>query len=74
MRLDVTADENWAKVIDAAMAAHGRLDIPLTNAAVSLPGSVEEQTVAIWESGARVSRHSRASDRGTGSRRLHVAG
>lgn len=27
MRLDVTSEESWAKVVDAVMCAHGRLDI-----------------------------------------------
>jgi NAD(P)-dependent dehydrogenase (short-subunit alcohol dehydrogenase family) len=36
LRLDVTSQRNWAEVVDAVMAAHGRLDIlyadtPLTD-------------------------------------------
>src|SRR6476659_8434660 len=49
MHLDVTSEENWAQVVDAVMAAHGRLDILFNNAGVSFPGKVEDITVEIWD-------------------------
>jgi 3(or 17)beta-hydroxysteroid dehydrogenase len=49
MHLDVTSEQNWAQVVDAVMAAHGRLDILFNNAGVSFPGSVENITVDIWD-------------------------
>jgi 3(or 17)beta-hydroxysteroid dehydrogenase len=49
LRLDVTSEQNWAQVVDAVMAAHGRLDILFNNAGVSFPGKVEDITVEIWE-------------------------
>ena len=49
MHLDVTSEQNWAQVVDAVMAAHGRLDILFNNAGVSFPGKVEDITVDIWD-------------------------
>jgi 3(or 17)beta-hydroxysteroid dehydrogenase len=49
MHLDVTSEQNWAQVVDAVMAAHGRLDILFNNAGVSFPAKVEDITVEIWE-------------------------
>src|ERR1700749_596562 len=37
MHLDVTSEQNWSQVVDAVMAAHGRLDILFNNAGVSFP-------------------------------------
>ena len=34
MHLDVTSEENWANVVGAVMAEHGRLDILFNNAGV----------------------------------------
>ena len=42
MHLDVTSEQNWVQVVDAVMAAHGRLDILFNNAGVSFPGKVED--------------------------------
>ena len=49
MHLDVTSEANWAQVVDAVMAAHGRLDILFNNAGVSFPGKVEDITVDTWD-------------------------
>ena len=49
LHLDVTSEQNWAQVVDAVMAAHGRLDILFNNAGVAVPGKVEDITVEIWE-------------------------
>ncbi len=49
MHLDVTSEQNWARVVDAVMAAHGRLDILFNNAGVSFPAKVEDTTVEIWD-------------------------
>src|SRR4051812_23538858 len=49
MHLDVTAEQNWAQVVDAVMAAHGRLDILFNNAGVSFPAKVEDISVDIWD-------------------------
>src|SRR3954454_13961890 len=42
MHLDVTSEQNWTQVVDAVMAAHGRLDILFNNAGVAFPGKVED--------------------------------
>jgi NAD(P)-dependent dehydrogenase (short-subunit alcohol dehydrogenase family) len=49
LHLDVTSERNWAEVVDAVMATHGRLDILFNNAGVSFPRKVEDITVEIWE-------------------------
>lgn len=49
MRLDVTSERNWAEVIDAVLAIHGRLDILFNNAGVAFPGKVEDITSDIWD-------------------------
>jgi NAD(P)-dependent dehydrogenase (short-subunit alcohol dehydrogenase family) len=49
MHLDVTSEQNWAEVVDAVMAVHGRLDVLFNNAGVSFPAKVEDITVDIWE-------------------------
>jgi NAD(P)-dependent dehydrogenase (short-subunit alcohol dehydrogenase family) len=49
MRLDVTFEQNSARVVDAVMTAHGRPDILFNNAGVSFPGNVENITVEIWD-------------------------
>jgi NAD(P)-dependent dehydrogenase (short-subunit alcohol dehydrogenase family) len=38
-----------AQVVNAVMAAHGRLDILFNNAGVSFPAKVEDTTVEIWD-------------------------
>ena len=49
LHLEVTSELNWAQVVDAVMAAHGRLDILFNNAGVSFPGKVEDITAEIWD-------------------------
>ena len=49
LHLDVTSEQNWAHVVDAVMAAHGRLDSLFNNAGVSFPAKVEDITVDIWD-------------------------
>ena len=49
MHLDVTSEQNWVQVVEAVMAAHGRLDILFNNAGVAFPGKVEDITVETWD-------------------------
>src|SRR5271165_3621165 len=49
LHLDVTLEQNWSQVVDAVMAAHGRLDIVFNNAGVGFPGKVEDITVEICD-------------------------
>ncbi len=61
--LDVTSEQNWAQVMDAVMAAHGRLDILFNKAGVGFPGKVEDISVDIWdrELGVHAKRSRRSS-------------
>ena len=45
----MTSEQNWGQVVDAVMAAHGRLDILFNNAGVSFSRKVEDITVDIWD-------------------------
>jgi NAD(P)-dependent dehydrogenase (short-subunit alcohol dehydrogenase family) len=49
LRLDVTSEQNRSQVVDAVMAAHGRLDIAFNNAGVGFSARVEDITVDIWD-------------------------
>ena len=49
LHLDVTSERNWDQVVDAVMAAHGRLDILFNNAGVGFSARVEDITVDIWD-------------------------
>ena len=53
LHLDVTSEQDWARVVDAVMAAHGRLDIVFNNAGVGFSARVEDITVDIWDPRAR---------------------
>jgi NAD(P)-dependent dehydrogenase (short-subunit alcohol dehydrogenase family) len=44
----VTSEQNWAQVVDAVMAAHGRLDILFNNAGVSFPAKSPRYLVALF--------------------------
>jgi len=48
LRLDVTSEESWIAVMDAARRLHGRLDILVNNAGVGTGGSIEEATLEEW--------------------------
>ena len=45
---DVTSEEDWARVVAAAEARHGRLDGLLNNAGIVRLGSIEETSFADW--------------------------
>ena len=45
---DVTDEARWREVIDAAVAAFGRLDILVNSAGVGTLGSIETTTLADW--------------------------
>ena len=49
MHLDVTSEEDWARVVEATMAAFGRLDILFNNAGTANPMKVEDMPLEVWE-------------------------
>ena len=49
MPLDVTSAAHWQQVIDAAVAAYGKLDVLVNNAGISGRAAVGETDVETWE-------------------------
>jgi 3(or 17)beta-hydroxysteroid dehydrogenase len=45
---DVTDEARWRQVVDAAVAAFGRLDILVNSAGIGTKGNVETETLADW--------------------------
>jgi|HubBroStandDraft_6_1064221.scaffolds.fasta_scaffold30728_2 3(or 17)beta-hydroxysteroid dehydrogenase len=45
---DVTDEERWRQVVDAAVAEFGRLDILVNSAGIGTKGNVETETLADW--------------------------
>jgi 3alpha(or 20beta)-hydroxysteroid dehydrogenase len=72
LHLDMTSEQNWAQVVDAAMAAHGPLDILINNAGMSFPAKVEDITVDICDPRARRPCHETFVDRCTSRLRYHA--
>ena len=46
VRLDVTSEADWAKVVEATLAKFGRIDVLFNNAAIRDPKPLKETTVA----------------------------
>jgi 3alpha(or 20beta)-hydroxysteroid dehydrogenase len=46
---DVTSEDDWRTLVDAVVAAHGRVDVLVNNAAVLLLKSISDTTVADYE-------------------------
>ena len=49
MPLDVTSADSWRQVIDAAVAAYGKLNVLVNNAGISGRAAVGETDVETWE-------------------------
>ena len=45
---DVTDEERWREVIDAALSRHGQLDVLVNNAGVAIVGNIETTTLEDW--------------------------
>lgn len=54
MRQDVTDEAQWTAVIEAVVAAHGRLDILVNNAGIAVLKMMSEMTRADWDRQLRV--------------------
>ncbi|UQA60824.1 glucose 1-dehydrogenase [Polyangium aurulentum] len=46
--LDVTQEAEWIAVIDAVVAAHGKLDVLVNNAGVGVVADIENTTIEQW--------------------------
>ena len=46
--LDVTQEANWRAVVDRSGADHGRLDGLVNAAGISVSGTVDQTTLAVW--------------------------
>jgi cyclopentanol dehydrogenase len=49
VRLDVTKDDQWKRVIDGIVAKHGKIDVLVNNAAICLYEPILETTEAMWD-------------------------
>lgn len=46
--LDVTSDASWAAAMDAVRRRHGRLDVLVNSAGISVPGEIEQTSLEQW--------------------------
>jgi cyclopentanol dehydrogenase len=49
VRLDVTKDDQWKRVIDGIVEKHGKIDVLVNNAAICLYEPILETTEAMWD-------------------------
>ena len=49
VRLDVTKEEDWKRVVDTAVKRFGKVDILVNNAGIVRMGNVEETTTKLWD-------------------------
>ena len=49
LKLDVTDEENWQRVIDVTVATYGKLDVVVNNAGISGRTAVEETEAETWD-------------------------
>jgi NAD(P)-dependent dehydrogenase (short-subunit alcohol dehydrogenase family) len=48
-KLDITSEDDWARVVDDVVSRFGKLDILINNAAMNHVGTVEETTADEWD-------------------------
>jgi 3alpha(or 20beta)-hydroxysteroid dehydrogenase len=50
VHLDVTSEADWQNAVQTALARHGRLDVLINNAAITIPRvPIEERTAEEWD-------------------------
>jgi NAD(P)-dependent dehydrogenase (short-subunit alcohol dehydrogenase family) len=47
--LDVTCEEDWLRVVQAAVASYGKLDVLVNNAGISNRARLEETSIEAWD-------------------------
>ncbi|AMN47560.1 hypothetical protein ACG33_10715 [Steroidobacter denitrificans] len=54
VQLDVTQEESWRKAIDAVASLHGRLDVLVNSAGISIPNNIESCDYELWRRHQRI--------------------
>jgi NAD(P)-dependent dehydrogenase (short-subunit alcohol dehydrogenase family) len=50
---DVTDRAHWQVAVEGAVDAHGKLDVLVNNAGVSIPGFIDAYSYAVWDRSSR---------------------
>ncbi len=58
LRHDVASEDDWRSVLDTVQQRFGRLDVLVNNAAILVPGSIEDATLEQWRNVMRVNTDS----------------
>jgi NAD(P)-dependent dehydrogenase (short-subunit alcohol dehydrogenase family) len=48
VRLDVSSESDWRRVVDVILSRHGRLDVLVNNAGIAVIAPIEQETLEGW--------------------------